>query len=265
MHSLHGPSGPVVHSAPAKLGFIVVLAIAVAVGGFGNGSHVGMREASTVVSHSGTHPTEASNLSTTPPPTSAVDRAPRITSSSVQAGGLNSTTWAAFPPREMGASYAAGYAPMGIADLGQSSSGSSFYTTSSFAGSAKIESLGVCATASPCGSTSLSFQLNLNLGFEAGGNWYDYWIQDVAVVDTTSQSLLSVENNIWNLSAPGASMYNSTVSGYGSVSSYEGVGYYGDGFYVPASYGEFQLIANTSLNSYRQPVVSFMFDVGSGF
>ena len=34
---------------------------------------------------------------------------------------------------------------------------------------------------------------------------------------------------------------------------------------MPVSYSAFQLIANTSLNSNRQPVVSFMFDVGGGF
>lgn len=265
MHPLHGSSWSVVHSVPGKSSFILVLAAAMAIGGVASGTHLGVSDTSTATSLSATHLSGARDLGPNLLPANGGERALGNLTHSVSERKPISSTWGAFPPREASASYASGYAPMGIADLGQASGGSAFYTSSSFAGSAQIESLSVCGTTTPCGSTELSFQLNLNVGFEDGGNWYDYWVQDVALVDTGSQSIIAVENNIWNLSASGASMYNSTVSGYGSVSSYDGVGYYGDGVYVPVSYSAFQLIANTSLNSNRQPVVSFMFDVGGGF
>ena len=96
---------------------------------------------------------------------------------------------------------------MGITDFGQTSGGTVSYNTSSFEGSAAIHSLVVCASSSPCGSTQLGFQLNTVLGFEDGGNWYVYWIQDVMVVDTGSKSVIAFEDNIWNLSGYGTTMY----------------------------------------------------------
>ncbi|MGA8091406.1 MAG: thermopsin family protease, partial [Thermoplasmata archaeon] len=155
---------------------------------------------------------------------------------------------------------------MGITDFGQTSGGTVSYNTSSFEGSAAIHSLVVCASSSPCGSTQLGFQLNTVLGFEDGGNWYVYWIQDVMVVDTGSKSVIAFEDNIWNLSGYGTTMYSSTVSGYGAVQS---GGYYADGVAIPSALyvypGTYDLIVNTSVNAADQPVVQVMFDTGHGF
>jgi len=153
---------------------------------------------------------------------------------------------------------------MGIADFGQASGGTVSYNTSSFEGSATVESLSVCASSSPCGSTQLSLQLNVVLGFEDGGNWYVYWVQDVASLNTSTQSVISISNNIWNFSGSGASMYSSTVSGNGAVYSYHGQGYYAYGIGTSEGDGAFQLILNSSVNSQGQPVVRFMYDFGSG-
>ncbi|MGA9044264.1 MAG: thermopsin family protease [Thermoplasmata archaeon] len=175
-------------------------------------------------------------------------------------------SWAAFPPRKATTPYVAGEAPMGITDFGQTSGGTVSYNTSSFEGSAAIHSLVVCASSSPCGSTQLGFQLNTVLGFEDGGNWYVYWIQDVMVVDTGSKSVIAFEDNIWNLSGYGTTMYSSTVSGYGAVQS---GGYYADGVAIPSALyvypGTYDLILNTSVNAADQPVVQVMFDTGHGF
>ena len=151
---------------------------------------------------------------------------------------------------------------MGIVDTGQASTGPVSYNTSSFEGSVTIETLSVCAAASPCGSTELGFQLNAVLGFEDGGNWYAYWVQDVMVVDTGSHSVIGFEDNIWNFSDYGATMYSSTISGYGAVQS----GVYAEGFEFPAGIyvypGTYELILNTSVNADGQPIVQVMFDAG---
>ena len=169
----------------------------------------------------------------------------------------------ALPPRMAGAAYSAGQNPMGLADFGQTGSGTDFYTSSSFKGTATVNSLSVCASSSPCGSTDATFQLNTVLGFENGGSWYVYWVQDVAWVNTANNVLFEFENNIWNFSGPSSTMYSSTVSGNGQIYS---PGYYaysvGSSFSYPST---FELILNTSVNGNGEPIVQFMYDTGSGF
>jgi hypothetical protein len=190
-------------------------------------------------------------------------------SSRLGVAGLSSTAPVASPPRHPAVPYPADAAPIGIADFGLTSGSSTEYSSTSFLAGATVTSLSVCAS-SPCGDQELSFQLNLNLGFENGGDWYVYWVQDVALIDTASNSIVGIQDNIWNFSAAGAAMYNSSVSGYGTVYEYEGQTYYAEGLAIPSGFepispGSFKLAMNTSVTSAGRPNVQFMFDFGRGF
>lgn len=126
--------------------------------------------------------------------------------------------------------YSSEPAPMGIADFGvDPSSGVGYtYNTTEFVGSVELGNLSVYnASNAPYGS-QLSVQLNVVLELTSGGNTYQYWIQDVAFIDT-STDYIQFLNNIWNFSGSGAFMSPSDVSGNGSA-------YYGF-YYAGASSG----------------------------
>ncbi|MGC8618586.1 MAG: thermopsin family protease [Thermoplasmata archaeon] len=108
-------------------------------------------------------------------------------------------------------------APMGIADYGIGNNGVPYnYSTSSFMGNVTINSISMYSPA--VNSTNVTFQLNLNMVFYYHSIFYDYWVQDVAYLNTSSKQITFIDN-IWNLSAPNADMFNSTVSGNGTVAS----------------------------------------------
>ena len=212
-------------------------------------------------------PPRASSLGAGAPRPSDAHSIPGAPSGSEPQSTLGASPVTAFPPKPLTSPYPPGTDPMGIADYGQAASSGVSYNSSSFEGAATIQNLSVCASSSTCGSRVLTLQLNLNLGFEDGGNWYVYWIQDIAWLNTASRELTAFENNIWNLSSSGSSMYASTVSGSGAIYS---PGYYAYGISTPWGYwatypASFQLIANASVSSHGQPVVQFMFDLGGGF
>ncbi len=166
----------------------------------------------------------------------------------------------AFPPREVSAAYSSGEYPMGLADYGQA-----HLSTSSYDAAATISSLSTEGTGTV--GADMSFQLNAVLQFETGGQDYEYWIQDVATVDTATSSVPSFENNIWNFSSSDMCLSSTAVAGDGSVLPYSGCeGYYVYGVASSFTYpGTFQLIVNASTNAAGQPTVRFMYDVGSGF
>jgi hypothetical protein len=166
----------------------------------------------------------------------------------------------AFPPRRADALYSAGEYPMGLADYGQA-----HYNSSSFLATASITSLSTSGSGSV--GSDMGFQLNVVLEFESGGTYYEYWIQNIAWVDTAAQEVQSFENNIWNFSSSSMCLSNSAISGNGAVNPYSGCeGYYAYGVGASFTYpGTFQLIVNTSVNSNGQPTVRFMYDTGSGF
>ena len=115
--------------------------------------------------------------------------------------------------------YTAQPAPMGIADFGVDHNGNGHrYTTDAFFGQTSIHDLSVDLG----GSTQLTIQLNVVLEFSVGGASYQYWIQDVAWVDT-SVNQSSFENNIWNFTSNASGLDSNSVSGNGSV--YSGVFY----------------------------------------
>ena len=156
--------------------------------------------------------------------------------------------------------YSAAQDPMGLADYGQA-----HYSSSSFLATASISSLSTSGSGSV--GSDMSFQLNVVLEFENGGNLYDYWIQDVAGVNTAAKEVQYFENNIWNLSSSNMCLSNSAVSGNGEVYPFSGCEEY-YAYSVGASFaypGTFQLKVNTTVNSNGQPTVRFMYHIGAGF
>ncbi len=112
-------------------------------------------------------------------------------------------------------------APMGIADYGLGAAGSYTYYTPSFNGTVSLNSY---ATYTPGNyvvyTPNMSgIQLNTVLANVTVGNSINgvYWIQNVALINGTTVTFI---DNIWNFSAPGASLNpNAIYSGKGNVTS----------------------------------------------
>lgn len=126
--------------------------------------------------------------------------------------------------------YSSEPAPMGIADYGVTSAGEGAYsyTTSAVRGMVTFLENPVVEN-STLGDASPWFgiQLNVMMVFEdSGGTQYTYWVQDVAIYNTSTDQMLGFEDNIWNDSSAGAQMLSSSVSGNGTVSSSSEGGYY---------------------------------------
>ncbi|MCI4335682.1 MAG: thermopsin family protease [Thermoplasmata archaeon] len=127
--------------------------------------------------------------------------------------GVPSTRFAVDPT----AYYTSEPAPMGIADFGVNpASGAGYrYATTEFWGVTDISSLST-KNSSLSDSHDLSIQLNINFQVTSGSNSYTYWVQDVAFLNS-SDRLIEFIDNVWNMSSSGASMYNSTIVGNGSI------------------------------------------------
>ena len=108
-------------------------------------------------------------------------------------------------------------APMGITDFGVDGAGNGYtYQSSAFFGETYIQKLTVDNAG--IGSTALTIQLNIVLSFDVGAANYQYWVQDVAFLDTGNRNL-QFENNIWNFSGSGAGLDSNSVSGNGTIYS----------------------------------------------
>jgi hypothetical protein len=166
-------------------------------------------------------------------------------------------------------------APMGIADYGIGYNGVPYnYTTSSFLGNVTINSI---STYSPsANSTNVTFQLNLNMVFFYKSTYYDFWVQDVAFLNSSSKEITFIDN-IWNLSAPSAAIYNSTVIGNGTVAS-SGTNSGPSKFYYDLANSSlpgnnvtikdnssFLLKMNTYLGRNNSPEVAFLYNDGYGW
>jgi hypothetical protein len=166
-------------------------------------------------------------------------------------------------------------APMGIVDYGLSTPISSgtfstySYSTPEFLGNVMINSLLTQGNKSV--GNSMEFQLNTILVFNNLGEQYDYWIQDIAILQTTSNEV-SFLNNIWNSSWPGSNIYVSTLSGNGTIfGSNNAVSYYTANSQLPGSGVELNFPTTFSLEiaSFEthsgQPEVSFRYCDGNGW
>ncbi len=115
-------------------------------------------------------------------------------------------------------------APVGLADYGLGPHNTAYrYNTTSFLGSAKIYNIAVVNNTT--GNKCMTFQLNINLVFNNNNQKYVYWAQDVALFNTSAKEITFIDN-IWNMSSVDANMYNSTVSGNGTVGNSSGTHYY---------------------------------------
>ncbi len=132
-------------------------------------------------------------------------------------------------------------APMGVADYGIGSGSQPYaYNSTSFVGTVNIGSLFSNASS---GGNGTSFQLNVNLNFTVNGNTYVYWVQDVALVNTTSSGAgeqVQFIDNVWNFT--GRYVYSSTLSGNGTVQAASGSSLY---YYVASG----QIGNDTFLNA----------------
>ncbi len=125
-------------------------------------------------------------------------------------------------------SYSSEPAPMGIADYGLGYSDVPYnYTTTSFLGVISIYSLSTMNSTAADVLGNMTFQMNLNLVLTNNGIQYDYWVQDVANVNTSNNEV-SFLDNVWNLSSQQAAMYNSSVIGNGTVTSAGNSAFYYD-------------------------------------
>ncbi|AAY81152.1 thermopsin [Sulfolobus acidocaldarius] len=155
-------------------------------------------------------------------------------------------------------------APMGITDYGLSPNGSYILTTTQWMGVINLYGLST-------NTTSVSFQLNLNLHYYLNGYTYDLWVQDVAFFDTQDNNI-QILDNIWNFSSPHA--YITSVQGNGNIYSYsklnttyyayEASGYPGSPatLTLPATV---YLLVNVSTNSLGEPVIYFYYNDGYGW
>jgi hypothetical protein len=172
-------------------------------------------------------------------------------------------------------SYISEPAPIGIADYGIGNRGLPYnYSTSSFMGNVTIESISMYSPS--VHSYNVTFQLNVNLVFSYRSNQYDYWIQDVAYLNTSSLQITFIDN-IWNLSAPNANMYNSTILGNGTIGntgSKSGPSQFYYDFANSSLPGNnislttnssFLLKVNTNLGPGNSPEVSFLYNDGHGW
>ncbi|EWG06599.1 MAG: thermopsin [Candidatus Aramenus sulfurataquae] len=162
--------------------------------------------------------------------------------------------------------YSSEPAPMGIADYGIGPNGPFIRTTTQFMGEVTIYQLKANSSfATPC----VSFQLNVVLNYQYGGNTYALWIQDVAFYDTYNYTVWFLDN-VWNLTSVNANVTG--VVGNGGIYTFRGTEFYAyqpgllPGNYVPLSLpASIYLLVNVSVNSLGQPVIYFWYNDGYGW
>ncbi|MCI4363732.1 MAG: thermopsin family protease [Thermoplasmata archaeon] len=115
--------------------------------------------------------------------------------------------------------YTAEPAPMGIADFGVDANGNNpiIYSTNEFQATTVLRSL-ITYNANISAASSMTIQLNVVLQFFSGSSEFFYWVQDVAFLDTSTNTV-SFENNIWNMSSPGNSIASGSITGNGTIFS----------------------------------------------
>ncbi len=163
-------------------------------------------------------------------------------------------------------SYSSEPAPMGIADYGIGPNGPFIRTTTQFMGEVTIYQLKAYSSfATPC----VSFQLNVVLNYQYGGNTYALWIQDVAIYDSYNYTVWFLDN-VWNFTSVNANVTG--VVGNGEIQTFDGTEVYVyqpgllPGNYVPLSLpASIYLLVNVSVNSLGQPVIYFWYNDGYGW
>lgn len=150
------------------------------------------------------------------------------------------------------------------------------YNTTSFLATINITSIYAYNLSHLLHENDVTFQLNAILNFDAAGVSYSYWVQDVAELDTSSHGIYFLDN-IWNFSSPSITMYDSTVSGNGSVDDFWGLftgsylyedsaPYFAAGNHVNLNYPTtIQLKILSELSNSGFPEVVFQYNDGYGW
>jgi Thermopsin len=111
-------------------------------------------------------------------------------------------------------------APMGIADFGVTGVGAGShayeYATSSFLGTAAVDSMNLAIGSGATPDTLVAFELNAVIVLRLGGQNYSYWIQNGLHVNTTTDEYTIGGAYVWNFSSPGAHFSSSEVRGNAS-------------------------------------------------
>ncbi len=165
-------------------------------------------------------------------------------------------------------------APMGIADYGIGPGGSPYsYSTTSFLGNINIQNLETYNASLNGSSTQLTFQLNINYVFYVGSTEYVYWVQNVADFNTSATPSIGFIDNVWNETGRNTSVYNSTLSGNGTVGNSSGTYFYysfanqslpGNDIYV--SYPlNIEMAINYTSTPQGIPELIFMYNDGHGW
>ncbi len=157
-------------------------------------------------------------------------------------------------------------APMGIADYGLGPSGPFTLTTDAFRGAVTI---GTGELLTNTSNDSVSFQLNAVLYYLSGGQPYQLWVQDVLL---TTGTYVEFVDNIWNLSAPEASIHPGSLSGNGGLGVFNRITYYYDvatntpgGDTSVSTPITVELLVNVTPNALGEPVVHFWYSDGYGW
>ena len=119
--------------------------------------------------------------------------------------------------------------PAGITDYGVDAAQNPYsYTTPIFQGTVSIRSLQTYLSGGGSSANMMTFQLNVVVQFTNGPNELDYWIQDVADVDT-SVNQIGFLDNVWNLSSTSGQLGAADVSGNGTVNQLGSMTWYAAG------------------------------------
>lgn len=159
-------------------------------------------------------------------------------------------------------------APMGIVDYGIGPNGNGLYFNStSFTGIVNITDLKTYNASIASCPNNMGIQLNLILSFDNAGTNYSYWVQNVAMLNTSSHNVAIIDN-IWNFTSPTSEMHNSTICGNGKVHSFGSEKFYYDaannGTFSPFNYSHLEL-RSISYASGGYPHIHMEYNNGSGW
>ncbi|WMT50906.1 MAG: thermopsin [Ferroplasma sp.] len=159
-------------------------------------------------------------------------------------------------------------APMGIADYGINSSSNGFYFNStSFEGGVIITNLTTYNSSISSCPSNAGTQLNLIYRFSLNGQNYTYWVQNVAILNTSSRQVAFIDN-VWNFTSANSEMHHSSIVGNGTVyKSSSGVLYYyraNGGYFESFSYKQLQLRSVSFIKS-GFPHIYMEYNSGNGW
>ena len=158
-------------------------------------------------------------------------------------------------------------APMGIADYGINSSSGYYFNSTSFEGGVLIGDLTTFNSSISSCPSNAGIQLNLIYRFNLAGENYTYWVQNVAIINTSSRGIAFIDN-VWNFTSSNSEMHSTSITGNGTVhkSSSGNLYYYGanGGLFGAFSYKQLQLKSVSFIKS-GFPHIYMEYNTGNGW